>query len=455
MSDDEIKHEQDTPVDISTDGSDATSETTPLPPEFPSVSVNLPIAEPKGTSRKGLIILLVLLGILSLGGGSAFAYYMVTTNKPKPAVANVTSPSPSATPKSVVADAVLYQTTVPGKNVGACSTAAATLYRQPLSGDKATKVLDVPDYQEITQQDSYKNQVVIVTDATCASKTGSQILYSTDSGNTFSKLYENPSKDDAITSIKFDSYGKSVAFGYLASGTVEATVKQLDVSSKATQDLLTASKAGVYIKGFNFADSRIYFVEGCYGCDASSDAVLSVYDTQKRTVATLYEEDTVSYDTHFNKNFSKGIKIRTVSTTTTNTKGSDNVNYVIDEFDTTNGTMNPLTTSELTGVPPLSIAAGYTDDGMVYYVKEKNLNVIDSNKKSSVLLTSVNPIVSVYDISKDSVIYKNIYTDDGSQGAKTDVYTDRVILYDIKTKKSTPIVTFKDRQSVILGITWK
>lgn len=455
MNEDEIKHEQDTPVDVPTDGSDASSETPPPPPEFPYSPAKLPIVPPKSTSRKGLIILIVLLGLLSLGGGSAFAYYMLQGSKPKPAVANVATPTPLPAPKPIVADAILYATSVPGKNVGSCATSTSTLYRQPLSGTKATKVFDAPDYQSIAEQDSYRDQVVIQTVAACASKTGSQLWISNDSGNTFNKLYETPAKDDTITSMKFASDGKSIAFGYLANGSSEAILKQLDVATKTTKDLFTASKAGIYIKGFSHADGKIYYVEGCYACDGAFEADLSVYGIQKNTIATLYDENTISYGITFNKNYSKGIKIRAVSPATTNTKGFDNVNYVIDEFDATSGAITPLTTSELNNVSPISVVAGYTDDGVVYYVKDKDLSVLGSNKKSTVLFTSDNPIIAVYVASKDTVIYKNIYTDDGTQKSKTDIYTDRVVKYDANTKTSTPILTFKDRQSVVLGITWK
>lgn len=455
MSEDEIKHEQDTPVDVPSDGSDASSETPPPPPEFPYNPAKLPIVPPKSTSRRGLIILIVLLGLLSLGGGSAFAYYMLQGSKPKPAVANVATPTPLPTPKPLVADAVLYATSVPGKNVGSCATSTSTLYRQPLSGTKATKVFDAPDYQLIAEQDSYRDQVIISTVGACGSKAGQQIWYSADSGNSFSKLYETPAKDDAITSIKFASDGKTIAFGYLANGSKEAVLKELNVATKKSKDLLTASNPGIYIRGFDQANGKIYYVEGCYGCDPAADSVLSVYGMQKNTIATLYDEDNYSYSVQFNMNYSKGIKVHAISPTTFNANGTGYVDYVIDEFDTTSGTATALTTSELKNVPLVSILAGYLDDGTVYYVKGKDMNILGKDKKSTVLLTSDNTINTIYTASKDTVIYKNSHTNDGAEKAKTDVYTDRVILYDVKTKKSTQIVAFKDYQSTILGITWK
>ncbi|MDQ5982694.1 MAG: hypothetical protein QG549_691 [Patescibacteria group bacterium] len=457
MSDDEIKHEQDTPVDVSTDGSDATSETAPpLPPDFPTTAVNLPIVEPKSTSRKGLIILLVLLGLLSLGGGSAFAYYIVTTNKPKPVVANVATPSPTVTPKPLVADAVLYQTSVAGKNVGTCSTSTATLYRQSVGGGKATKVLDIPDYQDLAWQDTYKDQVAVITSAACASKTGPQIWFSTDSGNSFSKLFEAPSKDDVITSMKFASDGKTVAFGYLGNGLLKAVVKEIDTSSKETKDLFTSTEAGVYIKGYDHKNGKIYFNQGCYGCDSSTEKPLSVYDiTNKSTSPVFTDTASLSYGTVLNSDFTKGVRIRATSVGAVGTKSYDKADYVIDEFDTKTGTLSAVTTSELKDSQQLGISAGFTQDGMVYYTKENDIYVVDKDNKSTVLLTSENPIITVYSIGNSIVIYKNIYVDDGNKDSKADVYTDRVVLYDINTEKSVPVVTFKDHQSIILGIAWR
>lgn len=431
---------------------------SPVSPDFPTTPATLPIVEPKSTSRKGLVILLVLLGVLSLGGGSAFAYYVIQANKPKPVVATVTTPSPSATPKPLVADAVLYQTSVNGKVVAGsgCSNSTSTLYRQPISGEKPTKVLDIPDGQQVIGSiDYYKNNLVFATTSTCESKSGAQVWLSKDGGVSFEKVFEAPTKDTAITSVKFGKNENKILIGYLPDFGAKNVVQEIDATAKSATDLFTASASGVYIRGYDSKHDTMYYVDGCYGCDGVSDAKMSVYDTTKLTTSILYDEKNVNYDTHFNKDFSKGIKIRAASTSATATKGYNSVNYVIDEFDTKTGKSTPLTTTELNNVQPLTIKSGYTDDGMVYYVKENTLYVIDNDKKSSMLLTADNPITEVYAVNKDSIIYKNVYTDSGSGTSKTDVYTDRAVLYDIKSKKSTPIVTFKDHQSIILGIAWK
>lgn len=427
-----MKHEQDTPIDISTDGSDATPTEAP---DFPLTPTKLPIVEPKSTSRKSLVILLILLSILSLGGGSAFAYYTLQANKPQPVVKVVTTPTPLPAPKPLVADALLYETSVPGKNVGTCSTSTSTLYRQPISGEAAAKVLDVPDYQEITHQIVRNKQVVIETGATCASKAGSQLWISSDSGNTFTKLYELPSKSDSVTSINFSNDSKSIVIGALSNASKTNTIQTIDITTKKVTDLFTLNKEGVYLLGYDVKNQKIYYYTSpCFGCDAGSYETAWAYDLAKKTETKLFDadKDSIIYNLSMSSDLSKILRLQ--YTGTTSPKGD----YTVDEYTVTTNKVSPV--AKFTKTTANSQAhSGYTNDGDIYYSFDKSLYSVSTKTNTpSLIMTPTNTLANVFYADKNKVI---VELGDNTVSAQ-------VVLYNIGDKSTSKLLDYKYPSSI-------
>lgn len=417
--------------------------------------MQLPIVEPKSNKRPWIIAAILLL-VVAVGGG-AYAYFS-STNTAAPVTTSV-APTPIAkAPVVPVPDSVIYQVTTIGKSTAQCGTSTSTVYRQLLTDtDKPLSVLNVESGQSVGDYETYKSAVLLTTTPNCDSKSGPALWLSTDSGKTFSKLYQAPSLTSSITSAKFSDDGKTIVFGYLADAAGKNTIKELDIATKQTKDIFTATSAGVYIKGYDHTKGKIYYIEGCYACDATTEAGITVYDTAKKTSELLFKDDAKGYDTTLKPDFAKALKLYI---TKLGAVGSDDYNmgsYVIGELDTQKKTKKELTTTELDDVEQNSVQTGYTNEGSVYYTKARDLYTLDGNGNSSLVLHAEKPIVNVYYVSKDTVIYKYIYRYDpaDSKDANTETYTDKLVRYDTKSKTSKPIVTFTNHDAVILGVTYK
>lgn len=396
MSENEIKHEQDTPVDVPSDGSDASSETPPPPPEFPYNPAKLPIVPPKSTSRKGLIILIVLLGLLSLGGGLAFAYYMLQGAKPKPAVANVATPAPLPTPKSAIADAVIYEVNTPDMNAPDCGIglpSTSVIYRQSLSASKPVKILDLADAQTTINTDSFKNKILITTRATCNSKHGSEVWLSKDNGLTFAKLFETPEKAEWITSAKFSNDGNTIMFSYVANGinmSGKHGLKAIDIESKSLKDFpLTYLNGNITVLGYDKTKAEVYY--NANNNDEETFKQLYIYSTATNKPTDYFNDKFISFDTQLTKDLKKGMRIRSTDINAAQRKSETPANYVIDQLDMQTKTKTTITTPTLDNVVPQAIWSGYTnDDESIYYTNEGGLYIVDKDGKSTLLLASTN-----------------------------------------------------------------
>ncbi len=416
------------------------------PENKPPEPIGLPIAAPKKKwyKRKSLLVTLLLVFVLG-GAGTGYAYYAATqkpAQKETAVAATTPKPSPSETPKTYAPFALQYssdkQTSVKGTD---CLVMQTTVYQKPIAGGDATVALTVPDYQQAIKQIPTDNgHVILITAPSCYSKEGPGLWVSKDAGKTYTQLYKGKphpkdSYGEQITSALLADDGKTIVFATVPSADSKGTVKTLDIESKKTTDLFTASEPGVLLQGYDMKKKTVFYYAGCYNCAGFSFSKPLVHDLAKNTDTPLFNDtEYMAYSSVMSDDLSKILRVKN--------KGERipkvDLSYVIEEYDIDTKKATAIASFKRTDESG-TVNAGYTSDGSVYYSNNKDLLVAREGKAASLLMTT-RPIINVYYVGKEQVV---LTQGDQSGGS--------AISYAIDTKASTALVDYKYPTSV-LGI---
>lgn len=419
------------------------SESRPIESE----PIALPIVpvEHKWYQNK-LLLVLVIFVVALLGAGAGYAYYQVTKPAETPVVKS--TPKPSETPKAFAPYAVVYAADKSTKSPKTtCLVNETTVLQQELTKDTAAQATVVADGQIVTGSEIQQGNVLLVTTPTCVSKTPASILYSNDAGKTYSALYTVPTAsgtEGAITSAMFTDDGKTILFAELDAKANKNTVKELTVASKEVKDIFTAKEDGVYFHGYDKAIGKIYYHESCYGCDATVESDLTVYDIKTKKSEVFSETQMMYKQTVMNDDASKGVRLKQGALGAVGSPDFNKVIYGVELLD--------IKTKKVKDVASINAdsskgetTVGFTSKGAVYYTNNDSIYLLDGKDKPSLLMKASQPIIAVHYIGDDQIIYS---MSEGQQKNSS------VMKYDVAAKKWSTLLNTTPSNTVI-GVSLK
>lgn len=364
-----------------------------------------PISDPKKDHKKKITLLGLFVALI----GAAFLARAIDHNP----TSSLTPPTPPAiqTPQKEVAGtepyAFVYTTKQAGKKTDKCASDDSQISIRPLVGGKSSNANKLKAGY-VNDSDTFKNRVLLVTSGDCGSDKGPSILFSRNSGKTYTEVYTGAPANkegwqDQITSAKFASDGKSIVIASLLADRSKNIVKEINVDTKDVKELFSIKKAGLFIEGYDAAKKQLYYYDGCYNCDGNTLSKLSVHDIVANTDTVLFDTPKIiSETTVASKDFSKFLIV----------KGKESENFLgsyppftIEEFDVATKTFKIL----LTFNKDVLLNVGYSEEGSPWYTLDKKLFSLSSAAavdatKAPVLYEASKPIYDVYYVSKDRVI---------------------------------------------------
>ncbi len=396
--------------------------------------------QPKKSKKKLIIIIIVLLLI----AGAAAAVYFLVLNKPKttskPGQTNATDSAPAVeTKNSYLPENIAYA-------FKAKESDPYSVYYRPAAGGERKEALKLDAGKVVLDNDAQGPIVAFIAD---------NVLYaSTDSGKTYTKIYEKTGSEELISvriSFDFKRIGLSVLPEF---GTATKTkVYSLDLNGKDKKTIAESDKA-ILLIGWNSDKNKVVYSTGCYACDGARDGYKITDFKENKTqdivknlnvktfnysVAVSTDMSKFVYSTGLEDNVSEGLGVTTLAP------------YVIKSVDlnslaeTTLATIGTKDEKNSNGtVKKRDIKLGFlTGSSTPFYIDGLTLNKLDAGKSSLIYQSDKN----ILDV--DYVSDKNIIVSTG--GATSDFLLSN---YSLSDKKSTQIFS-GDNNTLILGVTTK
>ncbi len=381
--------------------------------------------------KKKAAWLITVLVLCLLSGGGLYAYYLSTQKDV--ATSNDSSAQPKTEPqKELVPNNLLYVTTK-YTDGDTCSMNEETVHGVSLADNESKKVTTIEDYQSVVQYSTHEDKIVIATDSSCASSEGPALLYSSDGGASFEKIFEGESLGDVvadqITGVTFSSDGNSIVFGYLPNDSRKNTAKLIDVKTRDVNDLFTIDDAGLFPVAYD--GNKLHYSSGCYNCGGGKIGIKTYDMTDDKHVALFSADTAIGYDISLNPKQNKALQLINIG----------NNNYQIVEFEV--ATKKQATIVEISGVSGGNPRAGYSDRGVVYYTKDSSFYLFNDGE-SVKMFDAPDPISNVYYVGDGKIIYST-----GTQEGGT------VYIYDIDNTQESSKVYDYEYPGRILGITAK
>ncbi len=293
-----------------------------------------------------------------------------------------------------------------------------SIYWRSAVGGNRTEVKKLSATDVVTYYDSSGSNTAFATT--------NSIYVSTDGGRTYKAVFVGEGGAQ-ITSFKFSSEGKNIAFGLLPSLGKKNIVKSIDLDGKDQKDLFTSEMAGVFIKAYSVGKQKIIYQEGCFNCDGPPGDLL-FRDLKTNKVTTLLTESTAV--------LSAAEVSNDLSTIIYHSADAIKFNLLnLANNKTTQIASAPNTTK--------SIALGFTANNLPYYAVDNQLYVVKNGKPSLVFKATDLILKTVYVSDKEVIIGTGKDTSDYSLGN-----------YNIATQKLVKIFQ-GDNNTLIFGVTTK
>ena len=405
-----------------------------------------PIVPPKRNKKPWIIAILIVV-LVALVGGGAYAY--LETNNTKvadtaPPAASI-SPTPQP-PAALTAYGLLYVDEKQSVSTGpdGCLVSDVTLYQKPIDGGDATTIHPVKDHQQLIRvATNDKGYVLLTTAASCSSKEGAGLWLSTNSGESFEQIYKGkgsakPSMGDQVTSAIFSNDKKSVIFAAAADPVSKGIVREVNIETKKTTELFSVDEPGVHLQGYDTQKRLVYYYAGCYNCAGFMFAKPIAYDLAKKSNTTLFDDS--AYGSFTSVMDASATKILRTKFTTGDWNAATQP-YIVEEFNTTTKKAAALATfDQASGQGDTD--AKYAFDGKIYYSSGSKLITVADGKPTTAL-TATKPIMDIYHVGDDSII---VSIGDQSGGS--------TISYDVKAKSTATLIDYKYPRAVF-GVTYK
>ncbi len=413
--------------------------TTPVPVEAAPPQSSLK----KPNWYKSLKFILILILVLA---AAIIVTTWVYTRPSKAPVSSQNSSQPNTKTTVAGPSTVAYSQQTQGElAANNCVPATTELYWRPASGGERTNAIDVGKNNYVSQYNTYKNKVFVVTAPGCESKDGVAIWLSTDSGKTYQKIYsgkpgtgEDGVLADQVTSATFSTDGTAIVFGFLPANSDTNTVKSVSTDSKEAQDLLTITSRGVFITSYDSTKQQLIYSKGKYNSDGGVRDTLYIWDKEQKTENTLVKESSGMSIDQIAPN-SDSSKLLFVKSTPGEGMGGGKP-YIVEELDVASKTSKKLQTID----EDTYIKIGYRiGDDMPYYSRDNTVYGVESTGNSVALLQTSKPILEVHYADKDHAIV--------STGA--DFGDFEVVNYELSTKSVTSILK-GDTFTRVFGASW-
>jgi cytoskeletal protein RodZ len=397
--------------------------------------------KPKKSKKKLIIFMIILLLII---GGIAAWFFLGSKKAEAPqGNSNQNNQKTAQTETQELkpyALAYSYQTEETDFTPDCSPPPAQQAYLNPIDGSEKIKSTEFGNV--IIGDTSLDKQKVVVVSYSGCDVTGGQLLwFSQNSGKSYDKIYSakkpesSESLGEQITSVAISSDGKSVVFALLESSGNKNTVKEVNTETKVVKDLFIIEQRGVFIRGYDKANNKIYYFVGCYNCGGNNFNKLYVRNAESDKEEVVFEHNRIGYQTVFNNDFSK-ILVNKASQ-------GDGIGggppYDIEEFDMETKVFKNLETINEKDV----VIIGYTEKQEPYYTSQnKIVKKVEDGTKITVY-NSPKTILDVLLVSEDQVII--------SEGEYNNFEINN---YNVKDKNTTLIVK-GDEKTKTFGITWK
>jgi hypothetical protein len=392
--------------------------------------------KPKSGKKRALIIILIVLLII----GSAFAWFLLKSDKAEPPQGTVNQDSvqnqqestkekkPYGVVNAITSDAVN----------GDCNTVDSKLFLSSLE-ESATKEAVSLGSSYVTWSDIKDNIVVLVSASSCGTE-GELVWYSTDSGESYEKIYTAKKAESAealaeqITSVEISSDSKSVVINSFSSQ-FSSTVKEIDLSSKEVKDLFSVEQKAVFVNGYDKAKNNIYYFVGCYNCDGNAYNKLYVRNLNDDKEEVVFEHDRIGFQTIINDDFTKIL----VNKATPGEGLGGGAPFDVEEFDIQGKTFKNLKTITENG----TVLIGYTEKQEQYYTNQSKITKIVEDGTEIIVYEAPKPILRVFIVSENQVIV--------SEGEYNEFEVNN---YNTKDKSTKQILSGSEKTQTF-GVTWK
>ncbi len=394
-------------------------------------------SKPKG-GKKSIKILLI---IIALAFAAVVAWWFFIK---KDASNTANAPTPSSSQTSQLASYTPENVAYAFK---AKDSDPYIAFIRPATGGERVAAKTLIASEPIMDSDVYGTNVVFVT--------SKSIYVSTDSGKTYTAVFDLAAGEQ-VTSVKFSTDGKTIAYGSLPDKPRKNIVKTMDLTGKNTKDLFTSTQAGVFIHAYSSSKNKIAYQEGCYGCDGGPGSPV-IRDLTTNKVAEPFKDVNVSsniiQEVAVNSEFSSLIYLKS----TANTAGDQAVSaffgapYTINTINLSDNKSLEVTSIGTKGekasngtLKTREVHVGFVaGTNTAYYSADKQLFTVKSGKPS-LTFESTNNILLLPFVGTEEVIV--------GIGKDTSDYT--LSNYNFASKKSIKIFQ-GDNNTVIFGVTTK
>lgn len=362
---------------------------------------NKPIIDPdkivvSGKGHRNLVLVIVLLLIIAIGIG-VWLYSKKSAPAAIPSTGNTTTNN--AQPKTSGPVNLVYTTS---EQDGSKSS----LFWRAMGSGTPTKALDLPANTYVSQYAVRGTQVAVVVEPGNSTEKLA-IWHSSDSGETYKKVYTDPAEtkpnslNAQITSLVFASDGKSLVYGYLPSGG-DNKVTQLTLNGNETAEtveLFTEKQAGVFLQGYNSTTQQAVYYAGCYNCDGNQFTDLLVHDGKTKTTKTLLKTTTPAMVV-VKEDGSELIAANGTSNPADKPgveKGPQVAPFTLQKVQLSDSKATTLATLQdvISGI-------GYSTDGEVYY--NTGMKVVRSGATPVTLYEAQKDILNTFYVDKEQVI---------------------------------------------------
>ncbi len=386
--------------------------TEPIPESKPEHKDFTPKVIPQQGGHKKYRWPLIIVLLIIIAAGAAVYWFAIREDKKATQGSSTSSQSTSETATSTPTTPDLVAYAFKEK------TTPYSIYWRAATGGNRTEVKKLSVSDTVTFYDSFGANV--------AFSTTNSIYVSTDGGRNYTAVYVGEGGAQ-ITSLKFSSEGKNLAFGLLPSLGKKNTVKAMDLSGKDLKDLFTSEMAGVFINAYSTGKQKIIYREGCYNCSVPPGDLL-LRDLKTNGVTTILQVDPNKMGSpEVSNDLSKVIYITLAPIKV-------NILNVADKK-----------TTQITGPSSYkSLLVGFKVDGTTpYYVVDNQLYVVKDGKPTLVFKASDLMLKVVYVSDTDVIV---------GTGKDTSDYS--LSNFNIGTQKIVKIFQ-GDNNTLIFGVTTK
>lgn len=403
------------------------------PPQLIDATV---FESPKKSGKKVALVLVVL---LLLAAGAAAAWWFLLRESQNSPAANTTTKTP-AVKKELAPARIVYAEKIAQNADDDCNKTSQSINIASLEGGAPVVALKTAQATAASMGTVYREKSAYIL-SQCSGKEPESIWYSSDSGKSYEKIYTLTKKatDDqfsgTVTSMKFSDDGKSLVFAEYSMGqTAKNTVKEIDPSTKKTTDLLSFDGAA-FVQAYAREKKQLYYYKGCYFCDGNTYSSLLRYDVSNGKSESVFEQKgKIGMDTRFSSNLGSLIYVAGVAGDGLGGGGP----YTTYRYSTADNIGK-----EVVAAQAAEPQAGYTQEGLIYYVKGKGVYTLTDAGKESLVFQADQPITSVLLVSSKQVVVAT-----GTE----EKYT--LSNYDIASKKTNKILDGSLKTS-LFGVAWE